>query len=462
MKKSIFFILILILLTACAPKPKTSLIDMPFAGEWSGTARNGDLIMDVIVSINPDCMMGEWCGFFEIPAIPCRGFYKIKAIEGDVYSFEIVEKSPACGTGADSMRLMPDGSLLWVSRGDYGESRGFLQLDPGALQQFGETGSTQPAIALEPDRAPLPVIYSDDGSPDGTVALFYLLSDPYASIQAVTISHGEARPQVYIQLMGSVLEGFGFSGIPLGAGADTAIIPGEGFPAWVVESSGDFWGHPPDSDKVFPVENASDLMIRLLNQSSQPLAVFISGPCTDLALALRQDPGIAEKISGVYIMGGAVYVPGNLYELVQNHPNTAAEWNIYVDPLAAKEVFASGIPIYLVPLDATSQVLVKMTDTKEWRDGGDVADLAAEFYDYLLNYSSNNEMFIWDVMTAAVMLHPELCAFTPLALDVVTQPGKTFGQTVVVEGGTPNVNVCLQPDAVAIRQMLAYHFATTE
>ena len=74
------------------------------------------------------------------------------------------------------------------------------------------------------------IIFSDDGSPDGTTALLYLIADQNAWIEALVISHGETHPNTYIQHMGRMLEDFGITDIPLGQGQDQAIIPGEDFP----------------------------------------------------------------------------------------------------------------------------------------------------------------------------------------------------------------------------------------
>jgi len=188
--------------------------------------------------------------------------------------------------------------------------------------------------------------------------------------------------------------------------------------------------------------------------------VFASGAYTDLALALRLDPAIREKISGIYLMGGAVYVPGNLTDFSASSDNVSAEWNVYIDPLAASEVFQSGVPIILVPLDATNQVLISMRNTAFWRAGGRESNFAADMYDMLLGHSYDNQFAVWDVMTAAIMVHPELCPTVPLHLDVVTEPGKFYGQTRVVDGGEPNLQVCLKPDILAIKRNLDNVFAS--
>lgn len=417
----------------------------PLAGTWSGDVQNGDLTFQVALTLNSACRVGGTCGSFSLPVVPCTGTYILSGEEDQVYLFDITDRSPACGTGRDSMRLLAEDTLEWISRGDYGETRGILQ-------------RTEPVAQPE---QPLPVIFNDDGSPDGTTAFFYLLSDPAASVQAVIISHGEAHPQVYVQHMARVMDSLGLTGIPLGYGLDTAIIPGPDFPEWIRSASDEFWGHPiPLSEKTYPVQNAADLIVELLNQAQGKWAVFVSGACTDLALALRKDAGIAAHISRVYIMGGAIYVKGNMADFFPDDPNKVAEWNIFVDPLAASEVFQAGVPVTLVPLDATNQVFTNMSETSQWRRGGVPARLAADFYDGLLGGSPENQTCLWDVMTAVVMLHPELCELTPLALEVVTDPGNSFGQTRVVEGGTPNVDVCLQPDIAGIKQVLIDQFST--
>ncbi len=323
--------------------------------------------------------------------------------------------------------------------------------------------AAQAAPAAESPSDVLNIIFTDDGSPDGTTALLYLLVDPRAWIKGLVISHGETHPKTYIQHIGRMLEDFGITDIPLGKGQDQAIIPGEDFPESIRQAGDTFWGFPiPNAGKTYSVSTGAQLIVDTLNKSEEPLAVFASGAATDLALALRLDPSIREKISGIYLMGGAVYIPGNLSDFSASPDNVSAEWNVYIDPLAASEVFQSGVPIVLVPLDATNQVLISMRNTAFWRAGGRISNFAADIYDMLLGHSYDSQFAIWDVMTAAIMVHPELCPTTPLHLEVVTEPGNTYGQTKVIEGGEPNVQVCLDPDILAIKRSLDEIFSTAK
>jgi len=322
--------------------------------------------------------------------------------------------------------------------------------------------SATAAPVTQPPPTTTPVIFDDDGSPDGTAALSYLLSHPDVSVKAIGISYGEAHPSVYIQHIGRKLDELGIRDIPLGAGQDGPLSGSNEFPEGLREGSGNFWGLPlPNADRTYPTQDASELMVSVIRQSAQPVTVFVSGPCTNLAQALRLDAGIRDNIAAVYIMGGAVYVPGNIDDLLPNPDNTVSEWNIYADAQAAKEVFESGLDIYVVPLDATNQVMVGRDDTRQWHLGGGTADFAADIYDILLNSWGAENAAIWDLMTAAIMVKPDLCGFQPLHLQVLTEQGPTSGQTVVVADGQPNVDVCLQPDVAGIRQTLIDVFSSS-
>ena len=320
--------------------------------------------------------------------------------------------------------------------------------------------SPTPAPTFTPPARTIPVIYDDDGSPDGTAALFYLLSHPEVSLRAIGISYGEAYPASYIQHIGRKLDELGIEGISLGAGQDAPLAGENEFPEWLREGAEEFWGLPQsDTDEVYPAQNASDLIVSAVNSSPEPVTIFVSGPSTNLAQALRLDPQIRENIAAVYIMGGAARVPGNIDDLIPGAANRVAEWNIFADPQAAKEVFESGLPIYLVPLDATNQVSITREDTGWWEAGGGSADFAAQVYNMMLDTWAGIEAPSWDLMTAAILARPDLCAFQPLNLEVDTGAGDTSGQTAVVsEGGSP-IQVCLEPDVEGIKEELGAVFS---
>jgi inosine-uridine nucleoside N-ribohydrolase len=316
-----------------------------------------------------------------------------------------------------------------------------------------------PSISITAPPA-IDVAFDDDGSPDGTTALLYLLDHPAVRLRSASISYGEAYPETYIQHVGRLIDAFGTADVRLGAGPPAPVAGTNAFPEWMRDSADGFWGMPlPGPAQSYPSEEAGEMLASVIGDSAEPLTVFISGPSTNLALALRLSPSIRERIRAVYIMGGAVRVPGNINGLLPDTDNSVAEWNVYADPVAAQEVLSSGLNVVLVPLDATNRVTVSREDIAAWRDGGPAADLAADLYDGIMANWGTPSAAIWDLMTAAIMTDPSLCEYEKLALEVVTDEGSASGQTVIVAGGGPNATVCLKPDVERIKRTLVEVFS---
>lgn len=291
------------------------------------------------------------------------------------------------------------------------------------------------------------LIFDDDGSRDGMAALLYLLNFPEISIQAISISYGEAHPALYIQHIGRVLDAFGIRDIQLGAGQDMPMAGGTPFPDWLRHLSDIFWDYAvPNPDKIYQYQNSPELLISTINQAASPVIIFLSGPFTNLAQALQSDPEIKANISAVYFMGGAVYVPGNITNLIPDSNNRVAEWNIIADPLAAKEVFESGLELYMVPLDATNQVILSQNDISPWHQGDEKAKMVADLYDIMFTNYGFKTAEIFDLTAAVIMVNPEFCEFQQLHLEVITDDGPTLGQTYIVPNTDPNIYVCLNPN----------------
>lgn len=190
--------------------------------------------------------------------------------------------------------------------------------------------------------------------------------------------------------------------------------------------------------------------------------IFVSGTHTNLAEALRLDPGIAGNIREVQVMGGAVHVPGNINSDWPAIDNRVAEWNIWVDPVAADEVFASGLDIHLVPLDATNDVLWTKSDAQIWNSSRTPeGELAEALLEWMLDAWSVSSVYIWDLVAAINATDPALCPPVELALDVNTASGPDQGQIVIGEQGHP-VTVCLDPDPAQMRSLAAAVFGLLE
>jgi pyrimidine-specific ribonucleoside hydrolase len=303
---------------------------------------------------------------------------------------------------------------------------------------------------------PIPIIFDDDGSPDGTIALLYFLGNPQYDVRAITISAGEAHPDVFAPQLIQLLAGLGKASIPVGIGRLTPLEGSNAFPDPWRQASDGFWdiALPTTTISIQP-RPAAELIVETISHSNTPIQIFISGTHTNLAEALRLDPDLGEHISAVHVMGGSIYLPGNIESDWPEIHNQVAEWNIWVDPLAADEVFASGLPLHLIPLDATNLITWTEADARSWDSSDTLAgQYAADILRWTLSSWSTDQAYIWDLVAAVIMSDPRLCPQVPLALDIVVESSSRQGQTIVVDGAV-NTQVCLEPDAAQVKLSVA-------
>jgi pyrimidine-specific ribonucleoside hydrolase len=276
------------------------------------------------------------------------------------------------------------------------------------------------------------------------------------AITGVTISCGEAHPEKFAPQVQQLLSGLGRTNIPVGIGRATPLEGNNAFPDPWRKASDDFWGIKlPDVTVSLEPVPAADLIVETLNDSTQPMMVFVSGNQTNLAEALRIDPGIRKHIREVHIMGGSIHVPGNIKSDWPAIDNSVAEWNIWVDPVAADEVFTSGLTLHLSPLDATNQVIWTQSDAHTWTASGTPEGaLAGKLLQWMLDSWSKQGVLVWDLVAAINATDPAVCPEVPLAVDILVAPGPDQGRTVLTDQN-PNVFVCLDPDPDQIKALAA-------
>lgn len=293
----------------------------------------------------------------------------------------------------------------------------------------------------------IPVIWDDDGSPDGMIALLYLLKHPEFDVKAITVSCGEAHPKIFAENISRMLTRIGYSGIPVAAGRDTPLEGENAFPEEWRAATDIFWEVDlPEADSPIDARMASLVIVDTVKNSPEPVTIFLTGNHTNLAEALRLDPSIANHINLVQVMGGALFVPGNIASDYPAIPNYVAEWNIWVDPVAAEEVLQSGIPIQLMPLDATSHVIWVEEDAAAWEGTGSPEGiLSAEILRWMLRSWFPTGVYAWDVVAAVDLTYPGYCTHEDHFVWVDTTSGNEQGRTIVDDDQTPNMSVCLLP-----------------
>jgi purine nucleosidase len=151
------------------------------------------------------------------------------------------------------------------------------------------------------------------------------------------------------------------------------------------------------------------------------------GPLTNLAMALIKAPDIAARIEEIVLMGGAYFEVGNI--------TPAAEFNIYVDPEAARTVFACGAPITMMPLDVTHQMLGTPERVAAFSAIGNRSGAAVAA---MLGFSErfDLEKYRWrgaplhDPCVTVYLLAPEIFEGRPCNVEIETASALTRGMTV--------------------------------
>lgn len=300
---------------------------------------------------------------------------------------------------------------------------------------------------------PVPVVIDSDMATDDWMATLYILNDPDFSVKAITVSGtGFAYCDGGVEAALGLIALAEYGEVPVSCGSESPLIGDNAPPAdWrVTAAMVDELGLPPGGEPV--AQDAVELFTTTIQQSSEPVTVLALGPLTNIGAALEATPELAAKIDMMYVMGGAVDVDGSAV----SEQNSAAEWNIYCDPHAARLVFESGVPVTLVPLDATNDVPV--TPEFAARVEAEKSSPEAEFVASLLANNAQSiasgGYYFWDPLAAVVMSDPGLVTLTPRNVTVVDIPGDPEdGRTKPVADG-PEVLVATTPDGDALEASL--------
>lgn len=191
------------------------------------------------------------------------------------------------------------------------------------------------------------------------------------------------------------------------------------------------------------------------------VTLVATGPLTNIAVAFAMAPDICDRLHQLVIMGGACHEPGNI--------TPAAEFNIYVDPHAAKAVFASGVHPIVFSLDITHQMLITAPRLKSiaeqgGRAGGVVADLLDFFNQYDMSKYGWDGAPLHDPCTIAHLIDPALFSGREMPLEIDTVDGPNFGRTVAdwygVTEAAPNATVITDGDSDRFFELIVQRLAT--
>lgn len=318
------------------------------------------------------------------------------------------------------------------------------------------------AFVFSSSYAARPFLIDTDMGVDDVIALLYLLKRQDIDIKAITITaNASVDCEPGLKNLYGLLKLMNKTNIPVACGPSKPLAGNHHYPVSVVEESNTLAG----TAAFLPVTtaitsgNALDLLVDTLQHSSQPVTVLALGPLTNLALALQKKPNIKKKIRQIYMMGGAINVPGNVMAVDKTIKNTAAEWNLYIDPLAADYVFKQAIPLVLVPLDATNRLPIDKAFYERIKRDNSTPE--ANYIFILLNKNMKilnaNEWYFWDPLAAVIATDESIAHFKTYSLKVQLAPESYSGATRIQAQGGNLVRVVTKADANKFKAILLHY-----
>jgi pyrimidine-specific ribonucleoside hydrolase len=317
-----------------------------------------------------------------------------------------------------------------------------------------DTAAPAAAITSNPptpaESARTPVLIDSDMSADAIMAILYLLQRQEFNVAAITVAGtGEAHCGPGVSHARGLIALLKAGDIPVACGRETPLSADRVFPSDLRSMAdsplGITWPTNNPSNGNRPL-NAVDLLKQTLETASRPVIFVTDGPLTNLGELFMQYPALAHRVQMIYSMGGAINVPGNLFGIELNVPNTTAEFNLYIDPPAANIVLNSGAPVTLVPLDATNQVPLDRVFYKLLSEH-QVTPAAKAVYEMLTETKLHNqqEVYFWDPLAYAIASDESLAQYETKKITVIEE-GPEAGRTKVSQEGT-EVRVAMNPDA---------------
>jgi inosine-uridine nucleoside N-ribohydrolase len=288
----------------------------------------------------------------------------------------------------------------------------------------------------------IPVLIDTDPGIDDALALLLAWGSPELAVEAITTVAGNVPVATATRNLDRLLALRRPSPRPrIGVGAAMPLarplVTAEHYHG--ADGLGDLVDWPSESDDPAPGGEARpgavDLIVETVARRGAALTLVALGPLTNLALALEADAARVGAIGRVVVMGGAVDVPGNV--------TPAAEFNLHVDPDAAARVFGAGLPLDLVPLDATRQARLTWAELEAALRcaPGRLADRIAAFTARAFHADDPRGIALHDPLAVGTAIDPSLVDWERSCIAIGAD-----GETRRVSGA-PNCRIARVVDA---------------
>jgi len=326
-------------------------------------------------------------------------------------------------------------------------------------------GQPAPAVAPETASQQLVILDTDIGDDiDDAFALALLLHSPEMKLLGVTTTFGAT--ELRARLVERFLDAVGRGEIPVAAGSTTPANNVFTQAAYAKQEA----NRPVDrcimrllSVSQLPVpkrerdqfdlcekdvHDAPGFILRNAREHPGEITLICIGPLFNVQAAIARDPATFRKLRRVVMMGGSVYRGYDGDKPGETNRPPSAEWNIRCDPAGARTLLASGVPVFMMPLDSTQIRLTQQELAAIFSHGSPLTDQLTLLYHQWTGGDAWRMPTLFDPVAASYAIRPELCPTRPMRLEVddqgFTKPGP----------GEPNTQVCLKADEEEFRAFL--------
>ena len=254
---------------------------------------------------------------------------------------------------------------------------------------------------------------------DDAFAIALAVKSPELQVLGISTAFGET--EVRAQIVDRFLKEAERSDIPVLAGKETGKRP----------MSQRAYAAGGNAAKISHGD-AADFLLAQIRKHPGEITLIAIGPLMNVGEAIDRDPTTFRQLKRVVIMGGCVRRGYGDYGYNEHVP-PMPEWNILNDVKSAQKLFASGVPLFVMPLDSTQLKLDEVKRAFLFTRGTPLTDQLTILY----HLWAQETPTLFDPMALAFVVKPELCPVTPLHIQV-DEKGNTRE-----EPSTPNAQVCL-------------------
>ncbi len=294
-----------------------------------------------------------------------------------------------------------------------------------------------------------------DPGVDDAIALMVALGSDRLAVQGIVTVAGNVSLALTQRNARQICTLLGRTDVPIYGGCPRPLVRSPISAADVHGESGLQGATLPEPTVPLQQAHGVAYLINTLLEAPAPLTLATLGPLTNLAVALVQCPEIAEQIAQVVVMGGAI---------AQGNITPVAEFNLYADPHAAQVVFSASLPLTLMPLDITHQVLTTPERLGQIRTlGTPVATVAADLLSFYGQQDRDRHGLagapLHDPCVIAYLLRPDLFQGQAAQVAVELASPLTLGQSVVTPDPHSPITVLTEVDGDGVFELILAHIA---